>query len=161
MPRPGHEDVRLIPPLLDRLLDDDPGVQVEADFRYGEDALIASVARDLTDLFNTRRSPPQLPLDCPEAEKSVLAYGLPDLTNLNPRSERDRVLLLQIMEDAVRAFEPRLTRVRLELAGEEPLSGHLRFRLDALLKLVPRPIEVTFDTVLQSASRSFVVREGD
>ena len=158
-PRADRE-IRLIPPLFDRLFDNDPGSAVEPDLHYDVDALIASVARDLTDLFNTRRSPPAFPLDAAEAEKSVLAYGLPDLSNLNPRSERDRVLLLQLMEEAVRTFEPRLTRVRLELTGEEPLSGHLRFRLDALLKLVPRPVEVTFDTLLHSSSRSFAVAEG-
>ena len=142
------------------MLDDDPGTQVEAEVQYDVDALIASVARDLAELFNTRRSPPELPLESPEAEKSVIAYGLPDLTNVNPRSERDRVLLVRMMEDAVRTFEPRLTRVRLALADEDPLSGHLRFRLDGLLKVSPRPIEVTFDTVLQPATRSFAVKEG-
>ena len=156
---PIQRGVPLIPPLLERLFDDDPGVQMEVDFRHDEDALIASVARDLTDLFNTRRSPPQFPLDCSEAEKSVLAYGLPDLTNLNPRSERDRTRLVQLMEEAARTFEPRLTRIRVELASEDALTGHLRFRLDALLKVLPRPIEVSFDTLLHSASRSFAVRE--
>jgi type VI secretion system protein ImpF len=155
-----RQDLRLTPPLLDRLLDDDPASQVEADRPYDADALIASVARDLTDLFNTRRSPQELPLEAPEAEKSVLTYGLPDLTSLNPQSSRDRTRLVQLLEEAARTFEPRLTRVRVELTGEDALSGQLRFRLDALLKLVPRPIEVTFDTLLNSASRSFAVKEG-
>lgn len=154
-----RDEIRLTPPLLDRLFDDDPASQVEPDRPYDGDALTASVARDLTDLFNTRRSPQELPLEAPEAEKSVLAYGLPDLTNLNPRSERDRTRLVQLMEEAARTFEPRLTRIRVELASEDALTGHLRFRLDALLKVLPRPIEVTFDTLLHSASRSFAVRE--
>jgi len=153
---PPHAESILTPSVFDRLMGEREGSGDE----YDLEDLKASVARDLANLLNTRRSPPAFPLEAPEAERSVLAYGLPDMTAFNPRSERDQSRLVAAMKRAVDWFEPRLDRVRIELLGTDPLSGHLRFRLDAVLKIQPRPITVTFDTVLRPVTKTFAV-EGD
>jgi type VI secretion system protein ImpF len=152
----------LMPSLIDRLNDDDPGTQVEVDRGLSFEEYKRGLVRDLSELFNTRRSPPWLDGDYPQLERSLLAYGLPDLTNFNPRNPEDRQNLVRAMERAVRQFEPRLARARIELiAAEGDEAGRdLRFRLDAILRLHPRPVAVSFDTVLQSVTNQFDVREG-
>ena len=149
--------------LIDRLNDDDPGTRVEVDRGLSFDDYKRRLVHDLSELFNTRRSPPWLDGDYPQVERSLLAYGLPDLTNFNPRNPEDRQNLVRAMERAVRQFEPRLARARIELIeaeGEDATGRDLRFRLDAILRLHPRPVAVSFDTVLQSVTNKFDVREG-
>lgn len=151
----AQSETLLTPSVFDRLMEDRDGGGDD----YDLEDLKTSVARDLANLLNTMRSPPEFPIEAAEAERSVLAYGLPDMTAFNPRSERDHARLVSAMESAVRLFEPRLSRPRIELLGTDPLSGHLRFRLDAMLKVHPRPVAVTFDTVLQPVTKTFAVEE--
>ena len=63
------------------------------------------------------------------------------------------------LEQAVRAFEPRLKRVKIDLSRIDTLSGMLHFRIDGWLNLDPRPIEVLFDTVVQPENSEFVLKD--
>lgn len=101
-------------PLFERLVEDaDAWLQ-------GEDALRQSVARELSRLLNARSN---LTMDAFAAcEGSVLAYGLPDFSDLSLRSAPDRRSIVAAVARAIELFEPRLQDVKVEFrfpAGDD------------------------------------------
>ena len=129
----GHE-VRA--PLFDRLIDREPDGRRELGARKTLDraGLRESVRRELGRLFNTR-SP--LPVDDLRGrERTVIEYGLPDLSVLAPENHADRLRLAAILREAIEAYEPRLADVRVTVAEPAPAPGRrqaLRARIDAVL----------------------------
>jgi type VI secretion system protein ImpF len=150
----------LLPSVLDRLLDDAPDVQREAPastHQYLRD-LRDSVRRDLENLLNTRKRllawPPKS-----EGERSVLAYGVPDLTGRNFSSKQRRADFLRSVEEVLRRFEPRFKRVKVTaIESEEALERTLHFRIDALLHAEPVPEQVAFDSTMEPVSRTVHIK---
>jgi type VI secretion system protein ImpF len=118
-----------------------------------------AVARDLEALLNTRRQTlDEVPAELTEVSRSLLTYGLPDLSsaNLLNTSERDRVR--RTLEEAITTFEPRLQRVRVTLEPPRPQDPSLRFRIDAVLRVEPAREPVTFDAELRLVTREYTVQ---
>ena len=156
-PRRGEGPITLS--VLDRLIDMDPKRSQELPLNRSQSLreLKASVCRDLEWLFNSRQ-----PLETPTAGKllktSLFAYGLPDISNLTTSSIRDRKLLSQSLEEAVKLFEPRILNPRVILAStEDGKVQRLRFVIEGLLRVDPSPEPVSFDTMLDLASGEYKV----
>lgn len=149
--------------VLDRLMDDEPGVADSLTVSWGESvrALKASLRRDLEWLLNTRRIPQPLPEACEEVGRSLYLYGLPDFTALSRDDPDTPRLLAREVERAITLFEPRLEGTRVVL-GESETGGarRLHFVIEAMLKLDPTPERVVFDTVLDLANHDFAVQSG-
>ena len=158
MPR-GKGDGPITLSVLDRLVDADPKRSQELPLNRSQSLreFKASVCRDLEWLFNSRQ-----PLEAPEVSKtlrnSLFCYGLPDITSLSVSSMRDRKRLSQALEEAVRAFEPRILNPRVTLASTEVGKvQRLRFIIEGLLRVDPSPEPISFDTVLDIASGEYKV----
>jgi type VI secretion system protein ImpF len=157
---PPAPDQRLIPSLLDRLLDDEPGVSREAP--QGRHQVIGqmkrSVSRDLDNLLNTRRRFMSAPVDLAELERSLIQYGLPDFTGRAMASAEAREEFRLAIEKILRTCEPRFKAVSVKLLdGAEPLYRTLRFRIDALMYADPAPEELVFDSTLEPLTGSFKI----
>ena len=101
---------RLQPSLLDRLTDDFPHVAQESRDRrvMSMRQLRAAVLRDLASLLNTPAKPRFEEVhEYPLVEKSVLNYGIPDLTGLTT-SGLSPGQLEKLVTSAVQRFEPRI-----------------------------------------------------
>jgi type VI secretion system protein ImpF len=160
MARAGN-DVSLVPSILDRLLDEQPGVSREPLEKRQQSVreLEMAVARDLEALLNTRQEAfEDLPAEYQEVNRSLLTYGLPDFTSCSLAIEEDRMRVLRSVERTIAKFEPRLQRVRVQLETPRNHDRGLRFRIDALLRVDPSPEPVTFDAVLQLTTQQYVVR---
>jgi type VI secretion system protein ImpF len=160
MPRVNN-DINLVASVLDRLVDDQPGVGREpATDRFQDLAgLKRAVARDLEALLNTRQEIlEELPPEFAEVNRSILTYGLPDFTSMSLRSDRDRNHMRRAVEQEITLFEPRLTRVRVTVEPPRKHDQALRFRIEALLRVEPAPEPVTFDARLQIDTQAYVVR---
>src|SRR5215204_2253353 len=99
----------LIPSLLDRLLDDDPGGPREppaARHQLLRD-LKQSVCRDLENLLNTRTRYVGWGAHLDELDRSLLSYGLPDFNSVSLASESDRKKFCRAIEEIIRQNEPR------------------------------------------------------
>lgn len=147
MPPPAP--TQLAPSLLDRLTDPAAGGPA---LRYGytQEQMIAAVRADLEVLLNTRSSYTDVPAEYPETARSVLGYGLPDLTSMPSASDAERAALGDALAAAIARYEPRLRAVRVSLldpGGGEGLR-QVRFQIDASLDVDPAP-EVGFVTVLE------------
>ena len=138
----------LMPSILDRLIDPESGGTASRR-GYGVEQMADAVRRDLEDLLNTRQTHFGLPDEWPEVERSVVAFGLPDLTSLNAITAQQRENIGRAIEAVVARFEPRLKDVRATLIeSADGLQRTVRFRVDARLIVDPAP-EVAFDTILE------------
>lgn len=104
-------------PLLDRLVDLEPWIPREPRPSRTLDrrGLRESIRRELERLFNSRCPLPAERLA--GRPRTVLEYGIPDFAGLTPRRFEDRVRLAELLREAVEAYEPRLRRVRVEVAA--------------------------------------------
>lgn len=150
--------------VLDRLLDAEPRLAADPPLTWDESVRRhkAALLRDLEWLLNTRRIIEPAPAAYPEVQRSLYHYGLPDLSSLGSDRATVRQRLTHYLEESIELFEPRLVQVRVTAA--EPAGGteqHLRFVVDALLRMDPNPERVIFDTLLETVSGEFRVRGAD
>lgn len=142
----------LMPSLLDRLIDPESGGTA---WRrgYGIEQMMDSVRRDLEELMNTRQSNTGMSEEFVETKRSVIAYGLPDLTSLDASTPQQREDIGRVIETVVAMFEPRLKDIRASMidSGEKSKDRRVRFHIDAKLRVDPAP-EVAFDTILELTS---------
>lgn len=150
----------LMPSLLDRLIDPETAGSVGR-YGYAIDQVIHVVRRDLEDLLNTRQTCQDLPPEFRDCHRSVIAFGLPELSTIRAVTPQQRDDIGRTIEAIVALFEPRLKRVKATLidAGTEG-ERSVRFRIDALLSVDPAP-EVAFDTILELATGHYIVRPGE
>jgi len=156
-------DNRLIPGLLDRLIDDEPDLQVEPPWREGQviRELKRSLRRDLEDLLNARRPLDDLPEEYRQLADSLANYGLPDLQSFEIREKHELQHLCRLIEECIRSFEPRLQNVQvtpLVAAGEDrPVERRLRFGIDAILVAEPLREMIQFHSAVDAESGMILV----
>ncbi len=143
---------RLQPSLLDRLTDDEPHRQKESRERrvLSIDRLRSCVLRDLRWLLNTGHLQQMQPLDdYPEVARSVVNYGVPDLSG-QILSVADVPRLQQAVRQAILDFEPRILRntVRVRASVSPNAMGHntLSFEVEGSLWAQPMPLRMFMKT---------------
>jgi type VI secretion system protein ImpF len=150
----------LMPSLLDRLIDPDAdGTSWRQG--YGVEQMIQAVYRDLEELLNSRQTLVGLPRDCTEVARSIVAYGLPDLSSIEAISADQRARIGRLLESIIQRYEPRLRHVKATLLDpEQAVKRSVRFRIEARLSVEPAP-EVAFDTILElTTGQSSIARPG-
>lgn len=147
--------------ILDRLVDDEPGVSHEPiQYRLLSIGQIkASLIRDLENLLNTRRHIFSPPVEYKELNSSLFVYGLQDFTSKNPRSPSVKLKLRQDVEKAVSRFEPRLKNVTVHLETSAQNERNLRFRITGLLVIEPINEPVTFDTYYDVNRSEYIISD--
>ena len=74
-------------------------------------------------------------------------------------SDRDRLRVVRMIEEALVAFEPRIARVKVTPLEAAAGAKHvLRFQIEGLLQMDPAPEVISFDTSLQLASGEYQVK---
>lgn len=144
------------PSLLERLIDD----RFTAETAHVEEWALTvqqherSVVTDLNDLVNTARPDEQsLPAEFVELRNSIYCYGL-SRPGLLGKSAEDRQRVRQELDQAIRRFEPRLRRVRIEDAEvpkEKSADTNILpydFKISAELRVDPLPENVLLDATL-------------
>ncbi|AUH52497.1 type VI secretion system baseplate subunit TssE [Chromobacterium sp. ATCC 53434] len=156
----GNRHAQILPSVLDRLLDDAPDLShTEPVSLFELSQFKQALARDLEALLNTRLMPMEETLEpFPQARDSLLSYGIPDLSGISLLNPDDRELLREQLRRSIELHEPRLSRVRVHLDAPREMERHLRFRVDAVLKVHPHCPPVTFDATLQLSSNVYKVQ---
>ena len=159
-----RSDQPLIPSVLDRLLDDDPASTQEV--RKSRTQVLRelkqSVRRDLENLLNTRRCWTGWPDHLEELGKSLVNYGVPDISGADLASDELREEFCRTLESVIRHFEPRFARVSIEIQeNSEMLDRTLRLRIDGLLHATPAPEPVVFDSAVETATGNVEVRSAN
>ncbi|MDU8417452.1 type VI secretion system baseplate subunit TssE [Pseudomonas syringae] len=152
---------KLLPSLLDRLLDDRPHQSVEsssqrlsslADYK-------ASIVRDLEILVNTRQSLVANELEgFANLSGTILDYGMPDFTSRSVLDPQDRLLIQRQLEKAISVGDRRFRSVKVQLLAQQTGQRMLTFRVDAVLRLQDVSRQVSFDAVLQVNTQEYKVQ---
>ncbi|KPW73272.1 type VI secretion system baseplate subunit TssE [Pseudomonas amygdali] len=152
---------KLLPSLLDRLLDDRPHQSVEsssqrlsslADYK-------ASIVRDLEILVNTRQSLVANELEgFANLSGTILDYGMPDFTSRSVLDPQDRLLIQRQLEKAISVGDRLFRSVKVQLLAQQTGQRMLTFRVDAVLRLQDISRQVSFDAVLQVNTQEYKVQ---
>ena len=142
---------RLQPSLLDRLADDEPDKKVESrDKRILSFVkLKKSVMRDLEWLLNAGCLETTQDLDdYPQVKKSVLNYGLPDLSGTTA-SNLDSTTLERMLRQAIINFEPRILANSLKIRiADRDEHNNIIFEIEGELWSQPTPERLYLKTIL-------------
>ena len=158
---------RLQPSLLDRLTDNDPGKTAEplSQRVLSVQRLREDVIENLLSLLGTTNLAAvshDLP-DYPEATKSVVNYGIPDLAGVTA-SSIDPIALARSVREAVLVFEPRLNRTSLQvraiIAGEQMAHNTLVFEIEGELWADPTPLRLFLQTKVDLETGSVAIVPG-
>jgi type VI secretion system protein ImpF len=144
---PADEHPRLLPSFIDRLLDPESmGGRLAG---YDHRQMMDAVRGDVEDLLNARLTATDLPPAFEQTARSILTYGLPDLSGFDVSGSAARTNLTRVVATTIERFEPRLRRVRVTILDDKTKGGlSVRFRVEAELNVDPAP-EVGFETVLE------------
>jgi type VI secretion system protein ImpF len=143
---------RLQPSLLDRLTDNEPDKKQESREQrvFSLTRLREAVLRDLAWLLNTTNLEAGQDLaDYPEVARSVLNYGMPDLSGMTV-SGTDVTVLERALNRAIADFEPRILRntlkVRLEVNESQMNHNAMTFLIEGELWAQPVPLRLFLRT---------------
>lgn len=155
---PVEVEQGLQPSILDRLIDpESAGTAIL--IGYDERKTMEAVRRDLEELLNTRQTHVGLPEGYVELNRSIVAYGLPDLATTEAITGKQRELIGERIRQIIETFEPRLRDIRVQYQpGENAAQRSIKFHIDARLCVDPAP-EVAFDTVLELASGKYAIEK--
>jgi type VI secretion system protein ImpF len=112
------------------------------------------VSRDLAILLNAASLQATVDLSAvPHVQRSVLNYGMPSPTGKSVSSV-SLARMAQLIEAAIRQFEPRLTKVRVapETGVEGKEMHQISFRIDAELWGQPAPHQIVLRTRIDTES---------
>lgn len=147
--------------ILNRLQDDEPNLPRDPPKTQSEaiSDLKQMIRQDLENLLNCRRRGMAWPAHLSELAKSLVNYGLPDLTGLDTGTAESREGLRRTLELVIRTFEPRFKAVRVRmLDNTDPLDRTLRFRVDATVRVDPVPEPVIYDSTVDPVVGSLEIR---
>lgn len=157
---------RLQPSLLDRLTDDEPGKLEESREKRVISAtrLRECVTRDMSWLLNCVSLDADVALDdYPEVSRSVLNFGIPDLTGVALSGINADVLQRRV-RDAILAYEPRLTantlRVTVNALSKRMDRQALIFNIESEMWAQPIPLNLYLKTEVDLETGDFKVSEG-
>jgi type VI secretion system protein ImpF len=148
--------------VIDRLVGDESGPPRGGDLRIGVEDLRRVIRRDLEWLLNTRLVGEDALEGYEEIGKSILAYGLIDLSVYSTANATDSAAICDMITKAVRAFEPRFAKrsVKVEfLPSDDVTDLRMHFRISAVIQVDPITEPVMFDTALDRDSGMVTVRE--
>lgn len=157
---------RLQPVLLDRLTDNAPHSQVEADDArvMNKSQIREAVLRDLSWLLNSVQPlGKELSTLYPQAADSVLNYGLPAMSG-QLASKVDVSLLERTIKQAILRFEPRVMEDSLEVKALEAssvLDTHnvIEFEIHGFMWAQPVPLELLLRTQVDLEAGQVEVRD--
>lgn len=157
---------RLQPSLLDRLTDDAPRERDEGrDQRVmSTSRLRESVIRDVAWLLNSVNLASVEPLaEYPEVARSVVNFGIPDLTGAAVAGI-DSADLQRRLREAILAFEPRLTPGTLQVVVDTHAGRmdrrSLTFRIESEMWAQPLPLNLYLKTEIDLETGGVNVSEG-
>lgn len=156
---------RLQPFLLDRLRDDQPDSPVESRDRraFTMQRFREAVLRDLSWLLNAKGHRPEEGLaEYPLVEKSVLNFGITDLTGMTA-SGVSVSQIEQLVRRAIEAFEPRIIRNTLSVRfidGRANAPGNvLALEIRAQVWALPLPESLYIKTEVDLETGDCQLRE--
>jgi type VI secretion system protein ImpF len=108
-------------------------------------AIEASIAREIGALLSTRVDPSIDAID--PRDRTVLEYGLPDVSTMAARSTSDQDRIARAIERAITAFEPRLVNPEVTIVPDNTDRDRMMVVIAGMMRvgLVPEPYAFAMD----------------
>lgn len=130
------------PDLLDRLAGSEGSLSAR---------VRAGLKRDLENLFNTNRRVVGWPPALGELDRSLLDYGITDLSTANLSTPQRRAAVVEELGAMIRAQEPRLRDMRIfALENADPADRTLRIRIEGHVRIDAEYEPVVFNTLIDT-----------
>ncbi|GGB82425.1 hypothetical protein GCM10011352_05310 [Marinobacterium zhoushanense] len=110
------------------------------------EALVASVRYQLKQLLESEAPLTTLPAKLAQVERSNMRFGLDCLQSISSRMDKDQ--FARQLESWIKAFEPRLSDVRVEVYERDETNNAINFSLVARLKTDRGQHALVFDSNL-------------
>jgi len=135
--------------LFDRLaLNGDTSSSESQPLRYfAAEDVKQSIAKELSNLLNTRRSTSNFP---PDIAASALAYGIGDYAGRSFKNSQDLNHIAKDIKNAIIKFEPRLSSVEVEIPEDQRINGEPIVIIQGSLKLENVDHQFSFEVGLHS-----------
>lgn len=150
----AYEDY-IVPSVWNRLQDDEPTKQRELLQGCSVKNLKDAVLNDLVLLFNSKRFSWKNIDKNSSLRKSILCYGLPDITSLSGRNSDDLMAISKEMTRLIDIFEPRLVDAKVVFVEADADNKMLNFLIEANLNVHPTPIPIELSTSFDTPSQTF------
>lgn len=143
---------RLVPSLIDRLIDEDINAErdpIESPLET-QARLFEALQRDLVNLLNTRCRRRDLDDENEDRRLTLLDFGLPEHAGVNSIQPEE---FRRYVEESIRAFEPRLRDVKVHVLDTEfRVLGETRCRISALVGESVRTFTISLPTEVQAGT---------
>ena len=155
-------DAKINLSVFDRLIDTDPDAKQEPPQSRMQTLreLKRSVKRDLEWLLNSRRMVVDIDPNLEETHRSIITYGLSDITCTPLSGSKDQRALAEQVETVIKLFAPNLMDVQITCMPPNEMERSVSLRIEAKIDMEPAPEPIVFDTVLQMGNGEFGVKEG-
>lgn len=148
--------------LLDKLIGDQALFSTEKNNLPNVDTLRSSIRRDLENLLNTRRSLLTWPKEWQELDRSLFAYGVPDITGRILDTPELQNQFCRNIRHAIECFETRLKNVSVSIIHSSVAeNGVLRLRIEGLMLVEPDNEFVVFNSRLEHEVGVFSLEESN
>ena len=155
-------DKKLRAPLLERLLGKAGKDLVGSESRGYQfvHELRESIRNDLQNLFNSRQRVISTPRSLKLVDKSLLNYGLPDLSGYNFASSSSRKTLCDDIENIILNYEPRIQKVTVTSEGGfDPEDANIYFKVEVVVHADPAPAVLVFNSAVNPITQFIDVAE--
>lgn len=153
-----QRDRTLARSVLDRLLDENPDVEIDPPISLTEqiNEMREVIRRDLEALLNTRRSPAGPPTIFKELQDTLVSYGVDGILSANLVTDASKLKLAAIMERRIAMFETRLSDVRVTVLKNR-IDGEraLRMRIQATFRLYEGMPPISFESKIDPSTQRF------
>lgn len=149
-----------LPSLLDRLTEGAGPAAQASDLRHSTEQMKETVGRDIEAILNSRPAWAPAELSAfPQAARSMLTLGLPDISSLSLGRDADRRAIVEAIRTALLQGDSRLSNVQVsvrEASGATPVDRPV-FSIRAHVRLNPGTEAVNFDAVMRPGSALYEV----
>lgn len=155
-------DKKILPSILDRLIDEDPSTEHEINKSYHHylSEFRESIRRDLEALMNNRQRCVFNSDDYEYLQDSIPNYGLPDLASQNFVAADSAEDFCQEMANALLRFEPRFKSVEVRAEDmKNKIDRMVKFTIEAIVYADPAPERIVFDSEIESVTRVVSIKE--
>lgn len=122
-------------------------------------SIIQEILQNLRFLLNTRQRH-LAGLEQEQAKSRTLSFGLADLSQFNPESEKQRRSLCEALQICISQHEPRLKQVQIDwLDPTNQFPFELHFRINGLLQLPKPPRFIQLESVLNLEQQRFEISD--
>ena len=135
--------------LFDRLtLNGDTSSSETQPLRYfAVEEVKQSIAKELSNLLNTRRAASGFP---PDISATTLSYGIGDYAGRSFKNSQDLSYIAKDIKNAIIKFEPRLSSVEVEIPEEQRINGEPIVIIEGSLMLENVVHQFSFEVGLHS-----------